>query len=195
MEIIEITGYTVEEKIEIANKHLIPKLLKNHGLKKKHMNLTKQIIEKITTDYTRESGVRGLEKKIAKIVRNRAKYIAMEEEFDAKISMEELLKILGPGHSRDKYQGNEVAGVVTGLAWTSVGGDILFIESSLSKGKGKLTLTGNLGDVMKESAVIALAYLKAHSHLLGLNLRYLKSGTFMFTFPKEQLQRMVRQQE
>ncbi|MBL4594119.1 MAG: endopeptidase La [Flavobacteriales bacterium] len=168
MEIIEITGYTVEEKIEIANKHLIPKLLKNHGLKKKHMNLTKQIIEKITTDYTRESGVRGLEKKIAKIVRNRAKYIAMEEEFDAKISMEELLKILGPGHSRDKYQGNEVAGVVTGLAWTSVGGDILFIESSLSKGKGKLTLTGNLGDVMKESAVIALAYLKAHSHLLGL---------------------------
>ncbi|PCI94754.1 MAG: endopeptidase La [Flavobacteriales bacterium] len=168
MEIIEITGYTVEEKIEIANKHLIPKLLKNHGIKKKDLNLSKQNLEKIITDYTRESGVRGLEKKIAKIIRNRAKLIALEEEFDAKISAEELLKILGPGHSKDKYQGNEVAGVVTGLAWTSVGGDILFIESSLSKGKGKLTLTGNLGDVMKESAVIALAYLKAHANLLGV---------------------------
>ncbi|MBL4668436.1 MAG: endopeptidase La [Flavobacteriales bacterium] len=169
MEIIEITGYTVEEKIEIANKHLIPKLLKNHGIKKKDLNLSKQNLEKIITDYTRESGVRGLEKKIAKIIRNRAKLIAMEEAFEAKVSAETMLKILGPGHSKDKYQGNEVAGVVTGLAWTSVGGDILFIESSLSKGKGKLTLTGNLGDVMKESAVIALAYLKAHANLMGLN--------------------------
>ena len=168
MEIIEITGYTVEEKIEISNKHLIPKLLANHGLKKVHLNLTKKIIERIITDYTRESGVRTLEKKIAKIVRNMAKHIAMEEDFDPKITEEQLLKILGPGHSRDKYQGNEVAGVVTGLAWTSVGGDILFIESSLSKGKGKLTLTGNLGDVMKESAVIALAYLKAHANTIGL---------------------------
>jgi ATP-dependent Lon protease len=168
MEIIEITGYTVEEKIEIANKHLIPKLLKNHGIKKKDLNLSKVNLEKIITDYTRESGVRGLEKKIAKVIRNRAKLIALEEEFDAKISSEEMLKILGPGHSKDKYQGNEVAGVVTGLAWTSVGGDILFIESILSKGKGKLTLTGNLGDVMKESAVIALAYLKAHAESIGL---------------------------
>jgi len=168
MEIIEITGYTVEEKVEIANKHLIPKLLKNHGIKKKYLNLSKKNLEKIITDYTRESGVRGLEKKIAKVIRNRAKLIALEEEFDAKISEEEVLKILGPGHSKDKYQGNEVAGVVTGLAWTSVGGDILFIESSLSQGKGKLTLTGNLGDVMKESAVIALAYLKSHASLIGL---------------------------
>jgi ATP-dependent Lon protease len=168
MEIIEITGYTVEEKVEIANKHLIPKLLKNHGLKKVHLNLTKKIIERIVTDYTRESGVRALEKKIAKIVRNVAKHIAMEEEFDAKVTEEKLLKTLGPGHSKDKYQGNEVAGVVTGLAWTSVGGDILFIESILSKGKGKLALTGNLGDVMKESAVIALAYLKAHAEAIGL---------------------------
>ena len=168
MEIIEISGYTVEEKIEIANKHLIPKLLKNHGLKKKDLNLSKANLEKIVTDYTRESGVRGLEKKIAKVIRNRAKLIALEEEFNAKISSEEMLKILGPGHSMDKYQGNEVAGVVTGLAWTSVGGDILFIESILSKGKGKLTLTGNLGDVMKESAVIALAYLKAHAESIGL---------------------------
>lgn len=168
MEIIEINGYTVEEKVEIAKKHLIPKLLKSHGLEKKRLDLSKSIIEKIVTDYTRESGVRQLEKKIAKIVRRVAKHIASEEEFDPKITLPQLTEILGPGHSRDKYQGNEVAGVVTGLAWTSVGGDILFIEASLSEGKGKLTLTGNLGDVMKESAVIALAYLKAHSNLLGL---------------------------
>ncbi|MCO6499791.1 MAG: endopeptidase La [Vicingus serpentipes] len=168
MEIIEINGYTVEEKIEIANKHLIPKLLKNHGLGKKHLSIAKPVIEKVITDYTRESGVRLLEKKLAKIVRNIAKQIAMEEDFNPKIVKENLNSILGPGHSKDKYQGNDVAGVVTGLAWTSVGGDILFIETSLSKGKGKLTLTGNLGDVMKESAVIALAYLKAHSDMIGL---------------------------
>ena len=168
MEIIEISRYTVVEKIEIANKHLTPKLLKNHGIKKKDLNLSKANLEKIVTDYTRESGVRGLEKKIAKVIRNRAKLIALEEEFEAKISLEEMMKILGPGHSMDKYQGNEVAGVVTGLAWTSVGGDILFIESILSKGKGKLTLTGNLGDVMKESALIALVYLKAHAESIGL---------------------------
>lgn len=168
MEIIEINGYTVEEKIEIANRHLIPKLLKNHGLEKKHLSITKSVLEKVITDYTRESGVRLLEKKLAKIIRNIAKQIAMEEEFNPKIAKENLLGILGPGHSKDKYQGNDVAGVVTGLAWTAVGGDILFIETSLSKGKGKLTLTGNLGDVMKESAVIALAYLKAHSDFIGL---------------------------
>ena len=143
-------------------------MLKNHGIKKKDLNLSKANLEKIVTDYTRESGVRGLEKKIAKVIRNRAKLIALEEEFEAKISLEEMMKILGPGHSMDKYQGNEVAGVVTGLAWTSVGGDILFIESILSKGKGKLTLTGNLGDVMKESALIALVYLKAHAESIGL---------------------------
>jgi ATP-dependent Lon protease len=168
MEVIEINGYTVEEKIEIANRHLIPKLLNNHGLKKVHLNISKRVLEKIITEYTRESGVRLLEKKIAKIVRNIAKQIAMEEQVKSKISEEDLLKILGPGHSKDKYQGNEVAGVVTGLAWTSVGGDILFIETSLSKGKGKLTLTGNLGNVMKESATIALAYLKSHANLIGL---------------------------
>ncbi len=168
MEIIEINGYTVEEKIEIAIKHLIPKLLVNHGLKKAHLSIAKPVIEKVITEYTRESGVRSLEKKLAKIVRNIAKQIAMEEEVKSKIEKADLTKILGPGHSKDKYQGNDVAGVVTGLAWTSVGGDILFIETSLSKGKGKLTLTGNLGDVMKESAVIALAYLKAHSEMIGL---------------------------
>lgn len=168
MEIIDINGYTVEEKVEIANKHLLPKLLKSHGLKKTQVSLSKDVLEKVITDYTRESGVRLLEKKMAKIVRSIAKQVAMEEDFDAKISLEQLTKILGPGHSRDKYQGNEVAGVVTGLAWTAVGGDILFIESSLSKGKGKLTLTGNLGDVMKESAIIALAYLKSNANQLGL---------------------------
>jgi len=168
MEVIEINGYTVEEKIEIAVKHLIPKLLTNHGLKKVHLNISKQALEKIITEYTRESGVRLLEKKLAKIVRNIAKQIAMEEDVKSKIVEEDLIKILGSGHSKDKYQGNEVAGVVTGLAWTSVGGDILFIETSLSKGKGKLTLTGNLGEVMKESAIIALAYLKAHANLLNL---------------------------
>ena len=169
MEIIEMTGYTVEEKIEIAKKHLLPKLLKNHGLSKKHLQLSSAVIEKIITEYTRESGVRSLEKILAKVVRNTAKKIAMEEEAaDVKVAPNQLHEILGPGHSRDKYQGNDVAGVVTGLAWTSVGGDILFIETSLSKGKGKLTLTGNLGEVMKESAVIALAYLKAHSEMIGL---------------------------
>ncbi|MBI2280598.1 MAG: endopeptidase La [Bacteroidetes bacterium] len=169
MEIIEMTGYTVEEKIEIAKKHLLPKLLKNHGLSKKHLQLSSAVIEKIITEYTRESGVRSLEKTLAKVVRNTAKKIAMEEEAtDVKVMPNQLHEILGPGHSRDKYQGNDVAGVVTGLAWTSVGGDILFIETSLSKGKGKLTLTGNLGEVMKESAVIALAYLKAHSEMIGL---------------------------
>jgi ATP-dependent Lon protease len=168
MEIIEINGYTVEEKVEIANKHLIPKLLKNHGLKKGDALISKPVIEKVITEYTRESGVRSLEKKLAKIVRNVAKQIAMEEDVKSKIEKTDLIKILGPGHSKDKYQGNDVAGVVTGLAWTSVGGDILFIETSLSKGKGKLTLTGNLGDVMKESAIIALAYLKAHSEMIGL---------------------------
>lgn len=169
MEIIEMTGYTVEEKIEIAKKHLLPKLLKNHGLSKKHLQLSSTVIEKIITEYTRESGVRLLEKTLAKVVRNTAKQIAMEEDvIDVKVTANQLHEILGPGHSKDKYQGNDVAGVVTGLAWTSVGGDILFIETSLSKGKGKLTLTGNLGDVMKESAVIALAYLKAHSEMIGL---------------------------
>ncbi|MBV6485386.1 MAG: Lon protease 2 [Flavobacteriales bacterium] len=169
MEIIEMTGYTVEEKIEIAKKHLLPKLLKNHGLSKKHLQLSSTVIEKIITEYTRESGVRLLEKTLAKVVRNTAKQIAMEEDVtDIKVTADQLHEILGPGHSKDKYQGNDVAGVVTGLAWTSVGGDILFIETSLSKGKGKLTLTGNLGDVMKESAVIALAYLKAHSEMIGL---------------------------
>src|SRR5690554_6138370 len=164
MEIIEMNGYTVEEKVEIATKHLIPKLIQNHGLQKNQLQIPKKVIEKIASEYTRESGVRNLEKKLAKVVRQKAKQIAMEEEnYSPKVLLESLVDLLGPGHSKDKYQGNDVAGVVTGLAWTSVGGDILFIETSLSKGKGKLTLTGNLGDVMKESAMIALENIRAHA--------------------------------
>jgi ATP-dependent Lon protease len=170
MEIIEITGYTVEEKIQIAIKHLIPKQLEAHGLKKEHLKLTPKLIEYMIEFYTRESGVRGLEKKIASLVRALAKSVAMEEKYDPAVTEKDVVRLLGaPLFQHDKYQGNDVAGVVTGLAWTSVGGDILFVESSISKGKGKLTITGNLGEVMKESAVIALAYLKAHSDQLGID--------------------------
>jgi len=168
MEIIEITGYTIEEKIEIAKRHLLPKQLGEQGVKKEQLQLDKKTLEYIIENYTRESGVRGLEKVIAKVVRNTAKSIAMEQKYNVTVTEKELTKILGPAHEKDRYQGNDVAGVVTGLAWTPVGGDILFIESSLTKGNGKLTLTGNLGDVMKESAVIALEYLKSHSAILGL---------------------------
>lgn len=169
MEIIEVNGYTLEEKLEIAKTHLIPKQLKEHGIDKKVFSVDKKNLTKVVEDYTRESGVRGLDKQIAKLVRNRARQIAMEEEFEVKLTTEDVVKILGIGHEKTKYANNDVAGVVTGLAWTSVGGDILFIESSITQGKGKLTLTGNLGAVMKESAVIALEYLKAHSYLLDLD--------------------------
>ncbi len=168
MEIIEVNGYTVEEKIEIAKRHLLPKQISEHGIGTNDISVDRTTIEKIIEEYTNESGVRGLDKIIAKIVRNRARQIAMEQEFDPKVKPQDLFDILGAGRERTKYDNNDVAGVVTGLAWTAVGGDILFIESSITKGKGKLTLTGNLGDVMKESAVIALEYLKSHSDLLDL---------------------------
>jgi ATP-dependent Lon protease len=168
MEIIEVNGYTVEEKMEIAKRHLIPKQVEESGLKKSQLKLSDKVLEFLIDTYTAESGVRNLEKKISKIARNMAVHIARDEEMP-KITEETIIKVLGPSHIKDKYQGNDIAGVVTGLAWTQVGGDILFIESSLSKGKGgKLTLTGNLGDVMKESATLALEYLKAHPHLLDL---------------------------
>ena len=164
MEIIEINGYTIEEKIEIAKRHLLPKQIKEHGLNKKDITLSKTVLEKIVDGYTRESGVRGLDKKLAKVVRYAAKSIAMEEEYEVNLSISKLEDILGPSRfDRDKSIDNNVAGVVTGLAWTSVGGDILFIESGLSKGKGGLTITGNLGKVMKESSTIALEYLKSHA--------------------------------
>ncbi|MFN2423434.1 MAG: endopeptidase La, partial [Cryomorphaceae bacterium] len=169
MEVIEVNGYTVEEKIEIAKRHLLPKQIKENGLKPAQIKMGKAVLELIVEEYTNESGVRGLEKKISKLVRNRAKQIAMDEEFTPTVTKENVNSILGPSHAKDKYQDNDTAGVVTGLAWTPVGGDILFIETSLTKGKGKLTLTGNLGDVMKESAVIALEYLKSHSDTIGLD--------------------------
>ncbi len=168
LEIIDVTGYTEEEKIEIAKKHLIPKQIAEHGLKAAQISFDNKVIEAIIEGYTRESGVRSLDKKIAKVVRHQAKSIVMEEEVTKKVSLASLHKILGPARMKDKYEGNDVIGVVTGLAWTAVGGDILFIEVSLSKGKGKLTLTGNLGDVMKESAVLALEYLKSHAADLGI---------------------------
>ena len=178
MEIIEVSGYITEEKLEIAKRHLIPKEKENTGLSKKKLNFTKAAIEKIIEQYTRESGVRQLEKQINKALRKLAVREVKGNEQDeksltSKITPTEIEDLLGkPPFYRDIYQGNSYAGVVTGLAWTSVGGEILFIETSLSKGKaGKLTLTGNLGDVMKESAVIALEYVKAHVDLLSIDYR------------------------
>lgn len=168
MEIIEVTGYTIEEKINIAKLHLIPKLLRDHGITTKDFALGDKVIERVIEEYTNESGVRGLEKRLAKLVRQRAKQVAMKEKFQKTMSEAEAKKNLGPSHQRDKYENNDHAGVVTGLAWTPVGGDILFIETILTPGKGKLSITGNLGDVMKESATIAMEFLKAHSRSLGL---------------------------
>jgi len=173
MEIINVSGYTVEEKVEIAKRHLLPKQLKEHGLTSKDIQIKKVQLEKIVEGYTRESGVRGLDKQIAKIVRFGAKSIAMEEEYNTEISSEMIEEILGVSHlERDKYENNDVAGVVTGLAWTQVGGDILFIESIISKGKG-LTITGNLGKVMKESATIAMEYIRAHAKDFGIKQKTL----------------------
>jgi ATP-dependent Lon protease len=170
MEIINVTGYTIEEKIEIAKRHLLPKQLKEHGLTAKEIKVGKAQLEKIVEGYTRESGVRGLEKQIAKVVRFAAKSIALEESYNIAVTNDDIETILGaPRLERDKYENNEVAGVVTGLAWTSVGGDILFIESILSKGKGALTITGNLGKVMKESATIAMEYIKANAIEFGID--------------------------
>ena len=168
MEIINVTGYTIEEKIEITKRHLLPKQLKEHGLTPKHLKLGKKQIEQIIEGYTRESGVRGLEKKIAKVVRFAAKSIALDETYDIAVSSEKIETILGTPRNRDKFENNDVAGVVTGLAWTQVGGDILFIESILSKGKGTLSITGNLGTVMKESATIALQYIKSNAEEFGI---------------------------
>ena len=169
MEIINVSGYTIEEKVEIAKRHLLPKQLKEHGLTVKDLKLGKKQLEQIVEGYTRESGVRGLEKKIAKVVRFAAKSIALEEEYDITLTAEKVADILGTPRNRDKFENNDVAGVVTGLAWTQVGGDILFIESILSKGKGSLSITGNLGTVMKESATIALQYIKSNAEEFGIN--------------------------
>jgi len=169
MELIEITGYLVEEKLEIARQHLLPKQLENHGVKADQLSIGKKVMETLIDNYTRESGVRELDKKLAKIVRVTAKNIASETDYDTKLSENVLYEMLGPPkYVRDLYAGNDQAGVVTGLAWTAAGGEILFVETSLSRGTGKLTLTGNLGDVMKESAFIALEYLKSNAELFDL---------------------------
>lgn len=169
MEIIEVTGYTVEEKVQIAKRHLVPKHLTDTGITSKQLKLPVKTIEAVVEQYTSESGVRGLEKRIGKLVRNRAKELALDEEFTVEVTADQLPDVLGPSREKDRYQGNDTPGVVTGLAWTPHGGDILFIETSLTKGNGKLTLTGNLGDVMKESAIIALEYIKSHAEELGLD--------------------------
>ncbi|HLW09836.1 MAG TPA: endopeptidase La [Fermentimonas sp.] len=171
MELINVGGYITEEKIEIAHRHLIPKELENHGINKKEFSIPKTTLQKIIESYTRESGVRELNKKIAKIMRRVARRIASEEEYPKSLKVSHLYEYLGKEeYSRDQYQGNNYAGVVTGLAWTAVGGEILFVESSLSKGKGsKLTLTGNLGDVMKESAMLAMEYIQSHAEELNIN--------------------------
>ena len=170
MEIINVTGYTIEEKVEIAKRHLLPKQLEEHGLTKENLKIGKRELEKIVEGYTRESGVRSLEKQIAKMVRHAAKSIAMEETYNIKVTEADIEEVLGPPRlERDKYENNDVAGVVTGLAWTSVGGDILFIESILTKGKGNLTITGNLGQVMKESATIAMEYIKSNAEQWGID--------------------------
>ena len=171
MEVIEINGYIPEEKLEIAKRHLIPKELEENGFKKNEIKFGKQVILKVIDDYTRESGVRQLEKKIATVLRRVARHKASDDPYPTSVKVEDLKEYLGaPDYSRDKYEGNDFAGVVTGLAWTAVGGEILFVESSLARGKGeKLTLTGNLGDVMKESAVIAMQYLRSHCQLLEID--------------------------
>ena len=170
MEIIEVSGYLLEEKREIAKRHLIPKQLENHGVSKDHVEFPDEIIDVIIEKYTRESGVRSLDKLIAKIIRQIARKVAMNKKFHLTLDTNKIKEYLGsPIFSREEYQGNDLPGVVTGLAWTAVGGEILFIESSYSKGKGQLSLTGNLGDVMKESATLALEYIKSHTKEIGID--------------------------
>ena len=170
MEIIRLSGYSVEEKIEIAKQHLVPQQRKDHGLKAKDIKISEQVISRIIQDYTREAGVRALDRQMASMMRNIAKKVAMEETYNPSVKIEDLKDMLGSQRFfNDLYEKNQIPGVAVGLAWTSVGGDILFIEASLSKGKGNLTLTGNLGAVMKESASTALSFLKSHAEAIGLD--------------------------
>ena len=185
MEIINVNGYTTEEKIQIGKKYLLPKQLKEHGLSSKDLKISNPQLEKIIEGYTRESGVRGLEKQIAKVVRYAAKNIAMESKYDVKVLNDGIIEVLGtPKLERNRYENNNIAGVVTGLAWTRVGGDILFIESILSKGKGTLNITGNLGKVMKESATIATEYIKANSDNFGIENHVFKNYNFHIHVPE-----------
>lgn len=185
LEVIDISGYLVEEKKEICKRHLIPKQLEKHGVKKNQISFRKDIIETIIQNYTREAGVRTLEKNVASIIRNKAKYIAAEEEYNKTVSADDLVRILGPKKvNRDEYTSIEQPGVVTGLAWTAVGGEILFVETSMSRGKGQLTLTGNLGNVMKESANLAFEYLKAHASDLDINPEVFKNWNVHMHVPE-----------
>ena len=184
MEIVNISGYTTEEKIQIAKKHLLPKQIFEHGLEKNMLSINKVSLELIIEGYTRESGVRGLEKQLSKVIRNTAKSIALNETFSKNIFPKEIENILGVSILREKYENNDVAGVVTGLAWTQFGGDILFIESTLSKGKGNLSITGNLGKVMKESATIALEYIKSHSVELNIDLEKISKNNIHIHVPE-----------
>jgi ATP-dependent Lon protease len=186
MEVIDVSGYILEEKVEIGKKYLLPKQMGNHGIDKKAFDIPKKTMESIIESYTRESGVRELDKKIAKILRKIARRIAGEEEYPKSLKPEDLYEYLGvKEYSKDRYQGNDYPGVVTGLAWTSVGGEILFVESALSKGKdGKLTITGNLGDVMKESAILSLEYIKSHTSLLGLDENALENSNIHLHVPE-----------
>ncbi len=185
LELINVNGYIVEEKIEIAKRHLIPKQLELHGVLKKQVSFSKEVIERIVEHYTRESGVRELDKKIAKVVRRIAKKIAFEESFNKKLDKDDIREYLGViEYNRETYQGNEIPGVVTGLAWTAHGGEILFVESSISKGNSKLTLTGNLGDVMKESAVLALEYLKSHTEEFEIKSEVFDKNNFHIHVPE-----------
>ncbi|TNE81391.1 MAG: endopeptidase La [Bacteroidetes bacterium] len=184
MEVIEINGYTLEEKVQIAKKHLVPKQRKAHGLKGKQLALKDKVIEKIIEEYTSESGVRNLDRVLASVARGVARNVVVEEGPIGNLSLEEVRKILGPkSHEREVYQGNDVAGVVTGLAWTPVGGTILFVESSITPGKGKLTLTGKLGDVMKESAITATTFLKANAAYLDIDQKVFDYADLHIHFP------------
>ncbi len=186
MELIEMTGYLMEEKVEIARKHLIPKELENHGIKAKQLSITKPIIKKIIDDYTRESGVRNLNRKLQATMRKVVKHIAMDEEYNKSMTAEDVKTYLGaPRYSRDTYETGGYTGLVTGLAWTQVGGEILFIESSLSPSKApRLTLTGNLGDVMKESATIALEYIRAHASDFGIDAKLFEENSVHIHVPE-----------
>ena len=170
MELIDISGYIIEEKVEIGRRHLVPKQLENHGLKEGDVVIPKKVMAAIVDQYTRESGVRSLDMTIAKIMRHVARKVAMNKKFTITLDENKVKEYLGsPIFSREEYQGNELPGVVTGLAWTAAGGEILYIESSYSKGKGHLSLTGNLGEVMKESATLALEYIKSHAKEIGID--------------------------
>ncbi|NUQ25123.1 MAG: endopeptidase La [Saprospiraceae bacterium] len=185
MEIIEISGYSLEEKVEISKRHLAPHQRDEHGLKPQHVKLNSEVIAKVIKEYTQESGVRSLDRQIAGIMRNIAKKVAMEEPYNVQVKPEDLHEMLGPTrYEPDMYQEVNSSGVAVGLAWTSVGGEILFIESSLNKGKGHLTLTGNLGDVMKESATTALSFIKAHSEALGITPETLEQSDIHVHVPE-----------